>query len=153
HGALGGELHAGQEALEDITRRRRAEEEAIDQLRNRRFDVIGQEARIRNDLAGKEDLAVRLERQAERLRSEEADALLAAEGGRVKLESAGIEQRAKQARLGRMADRIEGLEAELSGLKARQAEAQQELAAARSQEEGIRHRLETIRELSVERAY
>ena len=140
-------------ALDDLAERRQAEESAIEELRNRRFDVIGREAEIGNGLTGSEELLRRLDSATARVRDEENEARLALEGSRAKLQAVELEQSTKRSHIGRLALERDALLEDLSKLKAELEDAEKTAAHARSLEDATRHRLQTIRELSLDRAY
>ncbi len=146
--------HQSAQATLEATGRLRSEAEAaIDGLRNRRFDIVGREAEIGNELLGKAELVQRLDRQVDRVKGEEEEAFLAAGRCRAKLEAAQLEHSSRKTEISRLALECDCVETEFRDTSSDLALAQQAAAEARSSEEGIRHRLETIRELSLDRAY
>ena len=144
---------SAQASLEATGRLRSEAEAAIDGLRNRRFDIVSREAEIGNELSGKADLVQRLDRQVDRVKVEEEEALLAAQECRAKLEAAQLEHSSRQTEISRLALERDRVETEFREVTSGYGVAQEAAAEARSSEEGIRHRLETIRELSLDRAY
>ncbi len=146
-------LGAAQEILEATRKLRTGAEATIERLRNRRFDIVGREAEIGNELSGKEELLRRLERQVERVKGEEQEALLEAEECRAKLEAAQLEHSSRQTEISRLRLERDRVGTELDTVSSEHVEASDLAAEARSREEGTRHRLETIRELSLDRAY
>ena len=147
------ELQSAERSLESVRRQQREAEAAIDELRNRRFIMVGREAEIGNQLSSKEELVRRLEGQVNRVTAEETDALSLNEKCRIELEAARLELSARQSAVRSLALERARVEESSADLRRRLAEAEQIAAAARSEEEKIRHRLETIRELSLDRAY
>jgi chromosome segregation ATPase len=69
--AVKSNLEKGREALEVVNRLRSDEERSIQALRNQQFEIVGQEARITNELSGREEMLRRLESQVIRVQSEE----------------------------------------------------------------------------------
>ena len=139
--------------LDEASQRRRDEEAAIEQLRNRRFDLVGKEAGLGNGLKNHEEMLGRLDVQAVRVREEEDEARRELEAARARLRDVEIEQSTKRSEIGRLAEEREGLEAELGELRAALDAAEAEAAAAAAREQAARHRLEAIRELSIAGAY
>ena len=149
----GAKLRTAEETLEATRKLRTEAEDAIERLRNRRFDIVGREAEIGNEPTGKKELLQRLERQVERVKGEEEDALIATEECRAKLEAAQLEHSSRQSEISRLALERDRVGTELDAVSSKHVEAQELAVEARSREEGTRHRLETIRELSLDRAY
>ncbi len=147
------DLAVSQSELDEFSDRRRQEESAIDRLRDRRFDVIGKEAELGNSLTGNEELLRRLNSQSGRIREEEGEARLALEGSRAKLQAIEIEQASRRLQMGRLVLDRDAAEQQLSGLRSELEDSQAAVVDARSLEQATRHRLETIRELSLDRAY
>lgn len=139
--------------LDEASQRRRDEEAAIEQLRNRRFDLVGKEAGLGNGLKNHEEMLGRLDVQAVRVREEEDEARRELEAARARLRDVELEQSTKRSEIGRLAEEREGLEAELGELRAALDAAEAEAAAAAAREQAARHRLEAIRELSIAGAY
>ncbi len=147
------QLEQALEALETTSGRRSGEEAAIEGLRNQRFSIVGQEAQIRNELSSRAEMIQRLEAQSDRIEAEEKQARDAAEDCRTRLRTAELEQSSRQSEVRRLIDERHRAEREYDSLKLQLAEAQQAASEARSSEEGVCNRLETIRELSLDRAY
>lgn len=147
------QLEQSLEALETTSGRRSGEEAAIEGLRNQRFSIVGQEAQIRNELSSRAEMIQRLEAQSDRIEAEEKQARVAAEDCRTRLRAAELEQSSRQSEVRRLSDERQRAEREYDSLKLQLAEAQKAASEARSSEEGVRNRLETIRELSLDRAY
>ena len=146
--------HLGAQAALETTGRLRTEAEAaLDGLRNRRFEIVSREAEIGNELSGKAELRHRLDRQVDRVKNEEDEALVAAGKCRAKLDAAQLEHSSRQTEISRLALEQDRVEIDVRAVSSEHAQAQQAAGEARSREEGIRHRLETIRELSLDRAY
>ena len=147
------QLEKAREALETTSGRRSDEEAAIEGLRNQRFTIVGQEAQIRNELSSRAEMMQRLDAQSHRVEAEERQALSAAEGCQSRLRTVELQQSSRQSEIRQLIDERQSAEREYDSLKLQLAEAQQAASEARSSEDGIRHRLETIRELSLHRAY
>ena len=146
--------HERAQATLEATGRLGSETEAtIDGLRNSRFDIVGCEAKIGNELSGKVALAQRLDGQVDRVKGEEEEALRATQECRAKLEAAQRQHSSTQAEISRLALERDRVESEFREVSSEHDLAQQAAREARSSEEGMRHRLETIRELSLDRAY
>ena len=146
--------HERAHATLEATGRLRSEiEAAIDGLRNSRFDIVGREAEIGNELSGNVALAQRLDGQVDRVKGEEEEALRATQECRAKLEAAQRQHSSTQAEISRLALERDRVESEFREVSSEHDLAQQAAREARSSEEGMRHRLETIRELSLDRAY
>ena len=128
-------------------------EAAIDALRNRRFDIVSREAEIGNELSGKTEFGQRLDLQFERMKIEEEESLGANRESRDQLEAARLELSSRKTEVSRLAVERDRVESDFRAVSAEHDLAQQVAREARSSEEGIRHRLETIRELSLDRAY
>ena len=147
------QLEQAREALETTSGRRSDEEAAIEGLRNQRFSTVGKEAQIRNELSSRAEMIERLDAQSHRVEAEERQARSAAEGCRSRLRTVELEQSSRQSEIRQLIDERQSAEREYDSLKLQLAEAQQAAFEARSSVDGIRHRLETIRELSLHRAY
>ena len=124
-------LGAAEENLEATRKLRTRAEATIERLRNRRFDIVGREAEIGNELSGKEDLLRRLERQVERVKGEEEEALLEAEECRARLEAAQLEHSSRQSEISRLRLERERVGTELDTVSSEHVEAFDLAAEAR----------------------
>ena len=147
------QLEQTRDGLETTSGRRSEEEAAIEDLRNQRFSVVGQEAQIRNELSSRAEMIQRIEAQSDRVEAEERKSRSAAESCRSRLRTVELDQSSRQSQIRELGDERQSAEREYDSLKLQLAEAQHAASEARSREEGIRHRLEAIRELSLDRAY
>ena len=139
--------------LDAVSQRRRDEEAAIEQLRNRRFDLVGKEAGLGNGLKNHEETLGRLDARTGRVRDEDVEARRELEANAARLRTVEIEHSSKRTEIGRLAEERHGLEAELGELRAALDAAEAEAGAAAAREQAARHRLEAIRELSLAGAY
>jgi chromosome segregation protein len=151
--AVKSNLEKGREALEVVNRLRSDEERSIQALRNQQFEIVGQEARITNELSGREEMLRRLESQVIRVQSEEQAAKKLAADCREKMQAAEVEQASRRATIARLVDEKSRADTDYAAVKSEHADAVEAASEARRHEDGIRHRLETIRELSLQRAY
>ncbi len=151
--ALRSDLEQGREALDGVNRRRADEEQSIQNLRSQQFEVVGREAQITNELSGREEMLRRLDSQLARVRAEEDGARKLAAGCSEKLGAAELEQSSRRVAIDRMVDEKTRAERDYESVKTEHGKAVEAASLARSREDGIRHRLETIRELSLQRAY
>ena len=151
--SLSGQIDAGEAGLADLARRRREEEDALEAARFRRFGVVGREAELGNEISGKQELLERVRNQSARVRTERDEALGARDRAGEKLASVGAERVGVEARIERLRQEISEAEAAIAAARTENERSGEEFSLARSQEDAIRHRLATIRELSMERAY
>lgn len=152
-GAAGRSIEQMTAALSALAGERSAEEHAIVQLRDQQFEIVGREARIRNEVSSRKEMAGRLGAQVQRLEREEAEARSEAAGIEQQLNTAREEHSGQQAGFNELKAGLQRGEHELSRFKAEHAEAVKAAAEAKAREESIRHRLQTIGELAVQRAY
>ena len=148
-----GQLEVAREAMRSSSILRSEEESAIESLRTGRFDIVGQEAQIRNELSSRREMLERLDAQLSLIEAEQDQAGQESERCRSRLGEAEREQSSRQSEVRRLIDEREGVAREYGELKLEVERAQAVVTEARSLEDGIRHRLETIRELSIHRAY
>ncbi len=132
---------------------RRSEELAVASLRDQQFEIVGREARIRNEISSRTEMASRLAAQVQRLQREEADATAATREMEQQLNSAREEYSGQQAGFVQLKADLESAEQQFARNKSSHAEAVKAAADARTREDSIRHRLQTIGELAVQRAY
>jgi len=140
-------------AVSDCAEKRNVEEQAIEQLRKEQFDSVGREAKLRNELSSRQESIARISAQIERLGREEAEAREHAAALEQQLNSSRDEYAGQQAGFGELKERLVHAEEACSTNKADHANAVKAAADAKGNEEGIRHRLQTIGELAVQRAY
>jgi chromosome segregation ATPase len=150
---LSAEIAEGERALGERVAGRRAQEEALESLRGRRFEIVGREARLANEITGREELLGRVRSQTTRVTGEreEASAARDAAGERLRASEAGRSE--VELRLAGLGREIQEAESRVVRARGAREEAAARLAEAERHEEAIRHRLATIRELSSERAY
>jgi chromosome segregation protein len=139
--------------LTGLTEQRSAAERAIEELRRQQFEVIGNEARTRNEIASRRELIQRLEAQLERLEREVAEGQEVAADIHHQLVSARGEHSEHQSGMNQLKARLAEADTSCHRLRDQHSEAVNAVAAARSNHEAIRNRLETIGELAVRRAY
>jgi chromosome segregation protein len=140
-------------AVSDCSERRNTEERAIESLRQQQFETVGREARLRNEAASRRDSIARISAQIDRLQAEEAQAREQAAGLERQLTEARDEYARQQAGFGELKTRLHEAEEAFSRNKVDHAEAVKAAAEAKTQEESIRNRLQTIGDLAVQRAY
>lgn len=140
-------------ALLNLAERRSFEERAIEELRQQQFEAVGREARIRNEISSRNEMIGRLGAQVQRLEREEAGARDQAGEIERRLNAAREEHSGQQAGFGQLKSRLQVAEETYIGYKREHSEAVKAAAEAKAHEENIRHRLQTIGELAVQRAY
>jgi chromosome segregation protein len=140
-------------AVAECVERRNEEERAIAALRQQLFETIGREAKIRNELLSRKETIARVSAQIERLEKEEAQAKDQAAGLEQQLNAARDEYASQQTGFGLLKSQLAQAEQEYSRNKLDHASALKRAAEAKTYEESIRHRLQTIGELAVQRAY
>jgi chromosome segregation protein len=140
-------------ALSGLNEERAAEERAISDLRRQQFEVVGNEARIGNEIASRREMIQRLMSQIERLEREAAEALEAASQIQVQLESARNEHSGYEIGMRRLRSELSATEGECASLRERHAQAVKAVAEWKSKRDGIQNRLQTIGDLAVRRAY
>ena len=140
-------------SVADCASRRNEEERNIEGLRQRQFETVGREARIRNEAVSRKDTATRLSAQIDRLGKEEAEARSQTSHLEQQLTEAQNEYAAQQSGFAQLKSRLQQAEESYSQNKLDHAGAVKSAAQAKAEEESIRHRLKTIGELAVQRAY
>jgi chromosome segregation protein len=140
-------------SLSDLAERRNSEEQTIEQLRQLQFEAVGREARIRNEILSRRETIGRIGAQAERLEREEGEAGAQAAEFSAQLNAAREEHSGRQVGFGQLKNRLHEAEETHSRYKREHSDAVKAAAEAKAQEENIRHRLQTIGELAVQRAY
>jgi chromosome segregation protein len=140
-------------AVSGLNERSVAEERAVDGLRKRQFEAVGLEARIRNEIAGREEMMRRLDAETARLEREAQEARLAATRLEEALAELEAERVGHESGMSALKSRLSETERNVQSLKSEHAEAVKAAAAARSAEEALRNRLNTMGELAVRRAY
>ena len=140
-------------ALSALNEERAGEERAIADLRRQQFEVVGNEARIGNEIASRREMIQRLMSQIERLEREAAEAVDAATAVQAQLESARNEHSGYEVGMKRLRSELSATEAECSSLRERHAESVKAVAEWKSRRDGIQNRLQTIGDLAIRRAY
>jgi len=140
-------------SLSSLAESSNSEERAIEQLRGQQFETVGHEARIRNQVSSCKELVGRIRAHVERLEREEATARAQVSDVETQLNAAREEHSGQQAGFGQMKNQLHAAEETYSKYKVGHADALQIAAEAKAQEESLRHRLQTIGELAVQRAY
>jgi chromosome segregation protein len=140
-------------ALAGLNEARAAEERAIADLRRQQFEVVGNEARIGNEIASRREMIQRLSSQLERLEREVAEALESASQVQLQLESARNEHFGYEVGMRRLRSELSATEAECASLRERHAQSVKAVAEWKSRRDGIQNRLQTIGDLAVRRAY
>jgi len=140
-------------SLSDLAERRNSEEQMIQRLRQQQFEAVGREARIKNEISSRRETIGRIAAQAERLGREETEARAQTAELSAQLGAAREEHSGRQVGFGQLKNRLHEAEETHSGYKREHSDAVKAAAEAKAQEESIRHRLQTIGELAVQRAY
>src|SRR5215831_2628679 len=140
-------------SVADCANRRNDEERNIDALRHRQFEAVGREARLRNEVVSRKETATRISAQIERLEVEEADARTQAGILEQQVSEAQNQYAGQQSGFVHLKTRLQQAEESYAQNKLDHARAVKVAAEAKAQEESIRHRLQTIEELAVQRAY
>lgn len=135
------------------TEERVAEERAIEELRRQQFELVANEARFRNEITSRGELIQRLAMQVERLEREASEVLELTERIGQQLTAARDEHIEHTAGMSQLRTRLAETEQECVGLKNLHVESVLTTAAAKSNQDAIRNRLQTIGELAVSRAY
>src|SRR5439155_5696206 len=139
--------------LSEMTERRSAEDRMVEQFRQQQFEAVGREARIRNEISSRKETIARVTAHIERLQREEADGRTQAAAVETRLNTAREEHSGRQAGFAEIKTSLQEAEHTNSRLKTEHAVLVKAAAEAKSNEESIRHRLQTIGELAVQRAY
>jgi chromosome segregation protein len=140
-------------AVSDCAERRNAEERSIESLRQQQFETVGREARLRNEANSRQDSIFRISAQIDRLQKEEAEAREQASVLDQQLSAAREDYSRQQLDFGELKVRLQEAEESYSKNRLDHAIAVKTAAEAKTQEESIRHRLQTIGDLAVQRAY
>ena len=141
------------EAVSNCADRRNEEERAIELLRQRQFETVGREARIRNEVSSRRDTIARVSAQIERLQREEAEARQQTADFEQQLNAAREEYAGQQAGFADLKVQLQLAEESYAKNRLDHAAAVKAAAEAKTHEESIRHRLKTIGDLAVQRAY
>jgi len=140
-------------SLSNLAEAGSSEERAIEQLRTQQFETVGREARIRNQVSSCKELIGRIRAHVERLERDEAAARTQVSDAEIQLNTARDEHSGQQAGFGQLKNELHAAEETYSEYKTGHADAVQIAAEAKAQEESLRHRLQTIGELALQRAY
>jgi chromosome segregation protein len=140
-------------AVSDCVDRRNAEEHAIELLRQRQFETVSREAKLRNEIFSRRETVSRILGQIQRLEREEAEAQEQAAALEQQLAAARDEYAGQQTGFGQLKSQLAEAEEACSKNKLDHVDAVKRAADAKTHEESIRHRLQTIGELAVRRAY
>jgi chromosome segregation protein len=140
-------------AVSDCADRRNAEERAIEELRQQQFENVGREAKLRNEVSSRKETISRISAQIERLQREEAEARGETAAFEGQLNTARDEYSGQQTGFGHLKNQLAESEGFHSKNKLDHANAVKAAAEAKAHEESIKHRLQTIGELAVQRAY
>src|SRR6185295_9815045 len=104
-------------SLTGLTNARSSEELAIEQLRRQQFEIVGNEARIGNEIGSRREMIRRLLNQIERLEREAAEALTAAAGIEEALASARNEHAGYESGMASLRTQLTETEAECNRLR------------------------------------
>jgi chromosome segregation protein len=140
-------------AVAECAERRNDEERAIEVLRQQQFETVGREARLRNEAGSRRETVTRISAQIERLQREEAEAREQAAALELQLNAAREQYAEQQAGSGELKTQLQLAEESYSRNRQDHANSVKAAAAAKTHEESIRHRLQTIGDLAVQRAY
>src|SRR6266571_8717356 len=139
--------------LGDLSERRTAEEGVIEHLRHQQFETVAREARLRNDVTSRSEISRRLTVQIERLEREASEAREQTSALEAQLNRAREEYAGQQTGFGALQTKLREAEETHYRFKVEHANALRAAAEAKTHEESIRNRLQTIGELAVQRAY
>ena len=141
------------DAVADCAVRRNFEERAMEQLRARQFETVGREAKLRNELSSRKETISRISSQIDRLEREETEAREHVAILEQQLNAARDDYAGQQAGFGLL--KYQSADADEAFAKNRldHANAVRAAAEARNIEESIRHRLQTIGDLAIQRSY
>jgi chromosome segregation protein len=135
------------------TAERYAEEQSIEQLRRQQIEMVATEARFRNEITSRGELIQRLAMQIERLEREASEVHELIERIGQQLTAARDEHLEHQSGMSQLRSRLTDTEQECVRLKNLHVEAVLTTAAAKSNQDAIRNRLQTIGDLAISRAY
>ncbi len=147
------QLSVTNEATSDIAEKRNTENRTIEQLRQQQFETVGREARLRNEVSSRTEMRARIAAQIERLEREESEARAETSVLDDGLNKARAEYSGQQTDFGRLKLRLAEAEEAHSRDRLELTHAIKAAADGKAHEESIRHRLETIGDLAVQRAY
>ena len=149
------EVHLNRTAagLGDLSERRTAEERVIEHLRHQQFETVAREARLRNEVTSRSEISRRLTVQIERLEREASEAREQTSALEAQLNRAREEYAGQQTGFGALQTKLREAEETHYRFKVEHANALRAAAEAKTHEESIRNRLQTIGELAVQRAY
>jgi chromosome segregation protein len=140
-------------ALTGLTNARSSEEMAIDQLRRQQFEIVGNEARIGNEVNTRKEMIRRSLAQIERLENEAAEALAAASTIEQELFAARNEHAGYESGMANLRSQLAETETECARLRAEHDSAVKAVASAKNTCDGLQNRLQTIGDLAIRRAY
>jgi chromosome segregation protein len=136
-----------------LTAERQAEEQSIEQLRRQQIEMVATEARFRNEITSRGELIQRLTMQIERLEREASEVHELIERIGQQLTAARDEHLEHQSGMSQLRTRLTETEQECVRLKNLHVESVLTTAAAKSNQDAIRNRLQTIGDLAISRAY
>lgn len=139
--------------ITELAQRRQTEVQTIEQLRRKQFELVGLEARLHNEIGSRKEIVARISAQVQRLEREETESRAASEELEEQLKAASHEHSGQRAGFTQLRERIAEVEQAHTQYKSQHAEAVKSAAEAKSREEAIRQRLQTIGELALHRAY
>lgn len=139
--------------LSELSERRTSEERAIEQLRRQQFEMVGREARIRNEVVSRTEMINRLAAQTERLTREELESRSQAQELDGELTRAREAYSSHQTGFAELKQQLHECEQTHARYKSEHVDAVKAAFAAKANEESLRNRLQTIGELAVQRAY
>src|SRR6058998_660280 len=139
--------------LGDLSERRTAEERVIEHLRHQQFETVAREARLRNEVTSRSEISRRLTVQIERLEREASEAREQTSALEAQLNRGREEYAGQQTGFGALQTKLREAEETHYRFKVEHANALRAAAEAKTHEESIRNRLQTIGELAVQRAY
>jgi chromosome segregation protein len=139
--------------LTGLNEERAGEERAIGELRRQQFEVIGNEARIGNEITSRREMIQRILAQIDRLEREAAVVLEFASRINEEVASARNEHLDYKAGMMRLQTQLAAAEEECAHGREKYSESVQAAADCRSKRDGIQNRLQTIGDLAVRRAY
>ena len=139
--------------LSGLNDERAAEERAIGDLRRQQFEVIGNEARIGNEITSRKEMVQRLLSQIDRLEREAAEVLDGASRINEQLISARNEHAGYEEGMTRLRSELSAAETECASLREQHSEGVKAVAEWKSRRDGLQNRLQTIGDLAIRRAY
>jgi len=151
--ALNEDIGRASAAVSECAEKRNTEERNIETLRQQQFEAIGREAKLRNELLSRKETIGRISAQIGRLQREEEEARTQATALEGQLATARDEYAEQQQGFGQLRVHLAEAEEAYCQNKLDHATAVKRAAEAKNHEESIRHRLQTIGDLAVQRAY